>query len=229
MPVEVWHSVVSAPALSDDTNAPAAARLVIRDGQGNEASAVCVKHDRNAEPVTLDGQRIRLQFGPVRIPLPYSLHLDDFVLQTYPGSDNPATYESYVTLDDPGLGIEGRKVHIYMNHPLTHRGSKHFQSSYDPDRKGTVLSVNHDPGKWPTYFGYMLISVGFILILAKDLLWPKRKRSAAEADEASRMTVVLALAAAPGPGLDRRRRGPDRRATPTRRRRPRPRGRPPGS
>ncbi|MFN2369660.1 MAG: cytochrome c biogenesis protein ResB, partial [Candidatus Krumholzibacteriia bacterium] len=190
VPVEVWRSAVSAPALSSDTNAPAAARLVLRDDQGNEAAAICVKH-RNAQPVELGGQRFRLEFGAIRIPLPYEVHLDDFVLQTYPGSDNPATYESYVTLKDPELGIEGRKVHVYMNHPMNHRGSKHFQSSYDPDRKGTVLSVNHDPGKWPTYFGYFLISLGFILILLKDLLWPRRKRdgSGSYADEASHMTV----------------------------------------
>jgi hypothetical protein len=64
-----------------------------------------------------------------------------------------------------------------MNHPLTHRGYKHFQSSYDQDRLGTVLSVNHDPGRWPTYLGYTLIALGFILILAKDLIWPLPTRS----------------------------------------------------
>lgn len=195
VPVEVWRSAVSAPALSSDTNAPAAARLVLRDDQGNEAAAICVKH-RNAQPVELGGQRFRLEFGAVRIPLPYEVHLDDFVLQTYPGSDNPATYESYVTLKDPEMGIEGRKVHIFMNNPMNHRGSKHFQSSYDPDRKGTVLSVNHDPGKWPTYFGYFLISLGFVLILLKDLLWPRRRRDGTGtiADEAANVTVALAVA-----------------------------------
>ncbi len=190
VPMDVWASVVSAPGLSQDTNAPAAGRIVIRDDQGNEAAAVCLKN-RNPESVMLGGQRVKLEFGAVRIPLPYRLHLDDFVLQTYPGSDNPATYESYVSLYDPELGIEGRKVHIYMNHPLDHRGSRHFQSSYDPDRKGTVLSVNHDPGKYPTYFGYFLISLGFILILAKDLIWPRKKR--ASQDEAEPVAVALAL------------------------------------
>ena len=101
-----------------------------------------------------------------------------------------------MTLTDTEQGIEGRKAHIYMNHPLNHRGSKHFQSSYDPDRKGTVLSVNHDPGKWPTYIGYTLISVGFVLILLKDLIWPRRQRNAQEGT--SQITVVLALAAVLG-------------------------------
>ena len=57
-----------------------------------------------------------------------------------------------------------------MNNPLTHRGSKHFQSSYDRDRRGTVLSVNHDPGKLPTYFGYGILTFGFVVIWIKDLV-----------------------------------------------------------
>ncbi len=49
-----------------------------------------------------------------------------------------------------------------MNHPLTYKGYKFFQSSYDLDEKGTILEVNKDPGKWPTYFGYFLLCVGFV-------------------------------------------------------------------
>ena len=51
---------------------------------------------------------------------------------------------------------------IYMNHILDHRNYRFFQSSYDPDEKGTVLSVNHDPGTWPTYIGYILLTLGMI-------------------------------------------------------------------
>jgi len=120
-----------------------------------------------------------LSYGPVLRYLPYSVRLDDFVLETYPGSDNPATYESYVSLFDDDLGVDGEKFHIYMNYPMNHRGSKHFQSSYDQDRLGTILSVNHDPGKWPTYVGYFMISLGFLLIIAKDALFPIKKKSVA--------------------------------------------------
>jgi len=174
IPVEVWESAVKVPALSDDPDAPAAARLTVRDDQGNEAEVIVFKH-RDNQPVRLGDKTVKLGWGSIMKKLPYSLYLDDFVLQTYPGSDNPATYESYVTLSDPELGIEDQKAHIYMNHPLNHRGSKHFQSSYDPDRQGTVLSVNHDPGKWPTYVGYTLITLGFILVLLRDLIWPRRR------------------------------------------------------
>jgi hypothetical protein len=63
-----------------------------------------------------------------------------------------------------------------MNHPLNHRGFKHFQSSYDEDQLGTILTVNFDPGKIPTYFGYAIISLGFILVFLKDLIWSSSRK-----------------------------------------------------
>jgi hypothetical protein len=36
---------------------------------------------------------------------------------------------------------------IYMNNILDYEGYRFFQSSFDPDEKGTVLSVSHDFGE----------------------------------------------------------------------------------
>ncbi|MBM4118663.1 cytochrome c biogenesis protein ResB [bacterium] len=157
-----------APVLSDDEHAPAAARLVVEGPGGVSGEVVAIRGE--TARLALGGQDLRLDFGPKLIAVPYRLELDDFLLVTYPGSSNPASYESHVKLFDEAAGIDGRPVRIYMNHPLTYRGYKHFQSSYDQDQRGTVLSVNHDPGKWPTYIGYMLIGLGFLLILGKGLL-----------------------------------------------------------
>lgn len=192
VPIETYDSVVKAPAVSESGNDPAAARVVLRDGSGAElANVVCIEQD-NPIPVQVAGKTFELAYGPLIHKLPYTVTLDDFVLQTYPGSDNPATYESYVSLEDPGMGVSGRKEHIYMNHPMNHRGSKHFQSSYDRDRRGTVLSVNHDPGKAPTYFGYFLISLGFLLIILKDLLWPLNSKKNGGANGAAKTAAAVA-------------------------------------
>ncbi len=191
-PTRIMSSVVLAPALSDNPNNRSAARIVIRDGQGNQAEAVCLNQDQ-PKPVQLNGQTFELAYGPVKVHLPYSLRLDDFVLQTYPGSDNPATYESYVSVFDEEQGVQGEKVHIFMNHPLNHRGSKHFQSSYDKDRGGTVLSVNHDPGKVPTYIGYFMISLGFLLIMAKDVLFPVKNKNKKKSQSVGVAAALLAL------------------------------------
>src|SRR5690625_3542434 len=53
-----------------------------------------------------------------------------------------------------------------MNHILNYDGYRLFQASFDPDEKGTVLSVNHDWwGTWITYIGYGLLYIGLIWIL----------------------------------------------------------------
>jgi hypothetical protein len=171
---EYLPSAVRRGVPSEDAHAPAAARVEVRSPSGALAEALVLRGEPGTE-IELDGHPATVALGPVQIQLPYSLELEDFVLQTYPGSNNPASYESHVLLFDPAKGIDGKPVRIYMNHPLTHRGFKHFQSSYDSDRLGTILSVNYDPGKWPTYAGYVLITLGFILVLAKGLIWPRRR------------------------------------------------------
>jgi len=196
--VGIFDSVVLTPTSSENANAGPAARIVIRDGADNEASAICREHDR-PKSVLLGDKSFDLAYAPVFKQLPYTLHLDEFVLQTYPGSDNPATYESWVSLTDKEKGIEGEKVHIFMNSPLDHRGIRHFQSSYDPDRKGTVLTVNKDPGKLPTYFGYTLISVGFLLIMLKGLLFPTgKKKSNVPKAAAAALVALLGMGMAGG-------------------------------
>ena len=91
--------------------------------------------------------------------LPFSIRLDDFKLVRYPGSRSPSSYESLLTLIHGER--ETRQVHIYMNKVVYEQGYRLYQSSYDPDEQGTVLSVNHDNwGTAITYVGYLLLLVG---------------------------------------------------------------------
>ncbi|MDQ7056817.1 MAG: cytochrome c biogenesis protein ResB [Persephonella sp.] len=107
---------------------------------------------------------IKMEWGAKVITLPFSLYLKDFVMRKYPGSNKPSSYESHVIVKDPKNGKEF-EYNIHMNHPLVYGGYKFFQSSYDPDELGTVLSVNHDPGVIPTYIGYTLLTIGLFLNL----------------------------------------------------------------
>ncbi|RXJ87139.1 cytochrome c biogenesis protein CcsA [Arcobacter sp. CECT 8985] len=117
----------------------------------------------NLEPPTIfsvDGMNIELSWGSKIIRLPFKIELRDFQIERYPGSQSPSSYASEVSLIDKNSSFNYR---IFMNNPLSYKGFKFFQSSYDKDEMGTVLSVNKDPGKWPTYFAYFLLSLGFIL------------------------------------------------------------------
>ncbi|HUW92714.1 MAG TPA: c-type cytochrome biogenesis protein CcsB, partial [Bacteroidales bacterium] len=105
----------------------------------------------------------RVTYGSRKESLPFVIRLNDFILERYPGSNSPSGYKSNVTLIDKEQGVEF-PYDIYMNHILKHRGYRFYQSSFDPDEKGTVLSVNHDPaGMLTTYAGYALLFLFIVL------------------------------------------------------------------
>lgn len=106
--------------------------------------------------------KVSLSYGAKEVTLPFNIHLKKFSLERYPGSHSPSSYSSDVKLND----IKNNRhfdARIYMNNTLSYGGYKFFQTSYDLDEKGTVLSVNKDPGKNVTYFGYGLLFLGLIL------------------------------------------------------------------
>jgi cytochrome c-type biogenesis protein CcsB len=114
---------------------------------------------------------ITFEYGSKVLALPFSIHLKDFQLDRYPGSMAPSSYASEITVNrEDGSKYDYR---IFMNKTLHQGNFLFFQSSYDQDEKGTVLSVNNDPGKWPTYLGYFLLTVGLILNLfdKKSRFW----------------------------------------------------------
>lgn len=115
--------------------------------------------------VPLGNSELKLAFGSQAIIVPFSIYLKDFQLERYPGSQSPSSFASEVVLKDANSGLE-KDFRIFMNNTLNYKGYKFFQSSYDNDERGTVLSVNHDLwGTRITYLGYALLTLGFILSL----------------------------------------------------------------
>jgi cytochrome c-type biogenesis protein CcsB len=107
---------------------------------------------------------VAVAYGAKRVELPFSIRLNDFILERYPGTDNASSYASEVTLIDPRKNIN-RNQRIYMNNILDHSGYRFFQSSYDPDEGGTYLSVNYDaPGTIISYIGYALLTLGMVML-----------------------------------------------------------------
>lgn len=119
--------------------------------------------------VDLDDDQVIVSYGSELVELPFYIALRDFQLERYPASNSPSSYASEVTLIDESQDLT-MDYRIYMNHVLDHRGYRFFQSSYDRDEKGTVLSVNHDyAGMLITYFGYGLMMLCmFLALFAKN-------------------------------------------------------------
>ena len=114
--------------------------------------------------VEVGGLSIGLSYGSRIYELPFSITLNDFIADKYPGTEKAySSFKSKVTVNDQE-GIFD--FDIFMNHVLDHKGYRFFQASFDPDEKGTVLSVNHDWwGTYTTYLGYFLLYIGLMAIL----------------------------------------------------------------
>ncbi|MEO9144833.1 MAG: cytochrome c biogenesis protein CcsA [Ginsengibacter sp.] len=134
---------------------------------GNESDTLLIKGGKGVtgfnETVKINGLNVSLGFGSKTLYTNFSLRCDDFLLDRYPGSNNPSSYESKITVID---GATQTQHHIYMNNVMDYRGYRFFQASYFPDESGTILSVNADRwGTNVTYLGYFLLFSGMFFTL----------------------------------------------------------------
>ncbi len=132
-------------------------------------------------------------YGSKAYVLPFSIKLNDFIAKKYPGTEKSfSSFESQVTVKDGNKPFDAR---IFMNNILDYKGYRFFQSSFDPDEKGTVLSVNHDYwGTLITYIGYFMLFFAMIAILFTkhsrfaDL---KRKLDVVKTKKANLLAIVV--------------------------------------
>ncbi len=166
------------------------------NGQEREVTLVGSK-GKTGEPKVLKIGNLEytLFFGSKEYILPFKIKLNDFIGKKYPGTEKSfSSFESQVTVEELPKNFDAR---IYMNHVLDHKGYRFFQSSFDPDEKGTILSVNHDFwGTWVTYMGYFLLFFAMMSILFTkhsrfaDL---KRKLEVVKSKKEKLITVVTLL------------------------------------
>ncbi len=116
----------------------------------------------NPKKVTIDDLDFYLSYGSDEVQLPFSIKLNDFIAEKYPGTENSySSFKSKVTVEDDKIF----DYDIFMNNILNHKGYRFFQASFDPDEKGTVLSVNDDFwGTFITYAGYLLLFLSMTAI-----------------------------------------------------------------
>ena len=114
---------------------------------------------------TIDGKIFQINYGPLAVTLPFSIRLNDLFLKVTRVQTAHQGYKSDVVLIDKNENVE-KPFMIFMNNILKYKGYRFYQSSFDRDEKGTVLSVNHDmAGMLVTYTGYVLLFLFIILSL----------------------------------------------------------------
>ena len=110
---------------------------------------------------SLGGLNFTISYGAKYLQTPFYVKLKDFQLERYAGSMSPSSFASEVSVID---GVVEKDHRIFMNNVLNYKGYRFFQSSYDKDEQGTILSVNYDWwGTFLTYIGYGLLFLGIVL------------------------------------------------------------------
>lgn len=117
-------------------------------------------------PIDTPAGRWTLNLTDRSLELPFTLQLRDFRKIDYPGTSNPASFESDVTLFDPAKGVKIERT-IRMNEPLDYAGWRIFQSSYIQDPQygeASVFTIAKNPGIGLTYAGALILLAGVITL-----------------------------------------------------------------
>lgn len=169
------------PELAQNGEVVLASNGDYKDKKTDDAIVVKVTSQNKEEIVTLKGSKgkqgepvsfkigkldFTLMYGSKVHTLPFSIKLNDFVAEKYPGTEKSySAFKSKIEIQDKELSKTFTDS-VFMNHILDYREFRFFQASFDEDEKGTVLSVNHDFwGTWITYIGYFLLYFAMMAIL----------------------------------------------------------------
>lgn len=109
--------------------------------------------------------RLRNNKSPIQsnVVLPFDIKLDLFEINYYPGTRTPSDFISHIRIKE---NEHQERATISMNNIYSYKGYRFYQTSYDADLGGTLLSVSHDPYGLPiTYTGYFLLMVSMLWLL----------------------------------------------------------------
>lgn len=150
-----------------DTNRFQAALItVVSKRNPNEKQTVWIDDSASKDVFFENEEKLSFILGKKVENLPFAFELQQFKMDTNPGTNDPASYESFVKIHDLDTP-ETDEAHIYMNHPLKKNKYTFYQASYfalkDKPGFGSILSVNYDPGRFGKYMGSLLLVMGAVL------------------------------------------------------------------
>ena len=143
--------------------------LILNVSSGGQTKTLELLGGRGSTPspvkVAINGLEVYATYRSKTIELPFSITLNDFIAEKYPGTEKSyKSFKSKVTVNSADGTFQEEE--IFMNNVLDKEGFRFFQSGFQPDEKGTILAVNHDMwGTWITYIGYFLLYFGLMAIL----------------------------------------------------------------
>lgn len=159
---------------TDDPNLEGMPALHVRTAAGTEAWLPW------GEPTVIEeltGETLAA-FSPKLLELPFSVKLDDFIVDRNEGSESVAMWTSQIRIIDAvEETIEPRKV--WMNHPTWYHGWKLAQASWNPgDLSQSTLQVKREPA-WVTaltWLGSALVIGGIAVMFYGPAVVKKLKQ-----------------------------------------------------
>lgn len=155
---DAWVKTNYSPARIQYGDSAPPSAIQVTAGQGANSSSIWLGMGARAL-LAANGHDLEIGYFNKRLMLPFAIRLDRFTVDHYPGTMNPASYSSQVTV----LGDKNFDQLISMNEPLKYKGITLYQASYQdaqPRPVTSILSVNRDPGRIWKYLGSILIVMG---------------------------------------------------------------------
>lgn len=161
----------------DERNVPSAL-VDVYDGTRRLGRYLLSGHIARPELIELErGAEVSVSLRPERDYLGYSMRLDDFIHEVFPGTNKPSHFESKVTLEGGAVAVS-RASRIYMNHPLRHDGKTFYQASFGGDGTISVLQVVKNPSWLMPYISCGLVGIGLLWQTVARLRQTQRMKGA---------------------------------------------------
>lgn len=148
----------------EDGNPPnhPAALVSIRDEDNRDLGTFFLSTAwTSADVIKIGNKTFTLRLRPRRTYLPFSVTLDDFQFNRYPGSDIAKDFSSHVRITSED-DRDGQAHRVWMNHPLQTTGHTLFQHSFGQAETSTTLQVVRNPARHLPYIGTIVVSLGML-------------------------------------------------------------------
>src|SRR3954454_320015 len=126
------------------------------------------------------GRTWQLAMRPARYYKPYSVTLQKFTHEKYPGTEIPKNFASRITLIDQDKAVN-RNVLVYMNHTLRYRGDTYYQAGFERDDRTSILQVVRNPSFLAPYIACIVVAAGLLVQFGYHLVGFSRRRRAVPA------------------------------------------------
>jgi cytochrome c biogenesis protein ResB len=173
-------------------------RISVSDG--TIAAAPIWLRPGSRKTFALGDRTFTISWAPTIRPLGFSLKLERFHRDFYPGTTEESSFESYCKLVHPAKFPAGEDIKIDMNHPLRLDGWRLFQSRFGGEGRTTTLQVNRDPGLVITYPACAVVLLGLVVVffMKRTLLLQRRILEARGAKAGAHLAWALGSVAAVG-------------------------------